>query len=60
MAFYKDVCITNMIDQRQDYKWAIQYLSMAYKLDPNDPEIRRGLRKAYLGLGNLEYANKFR
>ncbi len=60
MAFYKDVCVTNMIDQRQEYKWAIQYLSMAYKLDPNDPEIRRGLRKAYLGQGNLEYANKFK
>ncbi len=60
MSFYKDVCITNMIDKRQDYKWSIKYLSMAYKMDPNDPEIRRGLRKAYLGLGNVEYANRFR
>jgi len=60
MSFYKDVCITNMIDKRQDYKWSIKFLSMAFKMDPNDPEIRRGLRKAYLGLGNVEYANRFR
>ena len=60
MAFYKDVCITNMIEKQQKYTWAIKYLAMAYKMDPNDPEIRRGLRTAYIGLGQMDKANSFR
>lgn len=60
MAFYKDVCITNMIEKQQNYKWAIKYLGMAYKMDQNNPEIRRGMRKAYLGLGQKANADRFR
>ena len=59
MAFYKDVCISNMIERNQNYSWAIKYLAMAYEMDPNDPEIRRGLRTAYIGLGQMDNANRF-
>lgn len=60
LAFYEDICVNIMIDQQQKYQWAINYLSLAVKVDPNDPRIRSGLRKAYTGLGDLEKAARFR
>lgn len=60
LAFYKDVCIKNMIEKQQNYSWAIKYLRLAYQMDANDPEIRRGLRTAYIGLGQMDNANRFK
>ncbi len=60
LSFYEDVSVNVLIDQQQKYGWAITYLNLGMSVDPNDPRIRSGMRKAYTGLGQIENANKFR
>lgn len=51
MAFYKDAFIGGLLEQQRNYSWAIQYLKLATSLDPNDPDIKDAIRRAYSGLG---------
>jgi tetratricopeptide (TPR) repeat protein len=59
LGFYADLA-NGLINQHQRYDWAISYLQMAMQIDPNDPEIRRLIRKAYIGLGRPQEAENYR
>ncbi len=59
LGFYAELA-NGLIDQHQRYDWAISYLQMAMQIDPNDPEIRRLIRKAYIGLGRPQDAENYR
>jgi len=59
LQFYKEVGVDILIEQGK-YEWAINYLQLGLQVDPNDPAIRSGLRKAYMGLGKPELANRYR
>jgi len=60
LAFYEDVGVRLLIDKQQKYDWAINFLNLGIQVDPNDPRIRSGLRKAYTAKGQLEQANQYR
>ncbi len=59
LKFYADLA-NGLIDNHQRYDWAISYLQLAMEVDPNDPEIRRLIRKAYIGLGRPQDAENYR
>lgn len=60
LDFYKSAAGDILINQQRKYDWAIYYLNLALQVDPNDPEIRSLMRKAYIGLGQPEKANKYK
>ena len=60
LSFYEDVGVNLLIDQQQKYDWALFYLNLGLQVDPSDPRIRSGLRKAYTAKGQLDRANQYK
>jgi len=51
-AFYKDVCINELMVKQQNYQWAGYYLNLAMQLDASDPQLNKALRKCKSVLSN--------
>ncbi len=47
-----------LLNQGQDYKGAIPYLTRAHQVRPDDPAVRYQLVLGQIGMGNLEQARK--